>query len=107
MPSPTPTAGSPAVVGGRWFQWHYDRWTLPLGARLLASTPGANQSFRIGRTVATQFHPEVTAAIVARWAGMNDAEELRAQGIDAINVAGGTQGWIDSGRSVVRGTSPV
>ena len=35
------------------------------------------------------------------------AEFLRAQGIDAINVAGGTQGWIDSGRSVVRGTSPV
>ncbi len=35
------------------------------------------------------------------------AEFLRAQGIDAINVAGGTNGWIDSGRPVVRGSSAV
>ncbi|MEX1218518.1 MAG: rhodanese-like domain-containing protein [Acidimicrobiales bacterium] len=35
------------------------------------------------------------------------AEFLRGQGIDAINVAGGTQGWIDSGLPVVRGSSPV
>lgn len=34
-------------------------------------------------------------------------EFLRAQGIDAFNVAGGTQGWIDSGRDVVRGPSPT
>ena len=33
------------------------------------------------------------------------AEFLRAQGVDAINVAGGTNGWIDSGRPVVRGNS--
>jgi rhodanese-related sulfurtransferase len=35
------------------------------------------------------------------------AEFLRAQGIDAINVAGGTQAWVDSGRAVVRGSSPT
>jgi rhodanese-related sulfurtransferase len=34
-------------------------------------------------------------------------EFLRGQGIDAINVAGGTNGWIDSGRAVVLGDSPV
>lgn len=34
-------------------------------------------------------------------------EFLRAQGIDAINVAGGTQGWVDSGRAVLRGSSPA
>ena len=33
------------------------------------------------------------------------AEFLRANGVDAINVAGGTQGWIDSGRPVDRGPS--
>lgn len=32
------------------------------------------------------------------------AEFLRANGIDAVNVAGGTQGWIDSGREVQRGS---
>jgi rhodanese-related sulfurtransferase len=35
------------------------------------------------------------------------AEFLRTKGIDAINVAGGTNGWVDSGRPIVRGTSPV
>ena len=33
------------------------------------------------------------------------AEFLRAQGLDAINVAGGTHGWIESGRPVDRGPS--
>jgi len=73
---------APGVLGGRWFQWHYDRWTLPLGAELLASTPSANQAFRIGRTVATQFHPEVTPSIVARWGGQATDTELKTDGID-------------------------
>lgn len=34
-------------------------------------------------------------------------EFLRAQGIEAVNVAGGTQGWIESGRPVVRGSAAV
>ena len=33
------------------------------------------------------------------------AEFLRTQGLDAINVAGGTQGWIESGRPVERSRS--
>jgi rhodanese-related sulfurtransferase len=32
---------------------------------------------------------------------------LRAQGLDATNVAGGTKAWIDSGRPVVTGPAPV
>jgi rhodanese-related sulfurtransferase len=32
---------------------------------------------------------------------------LRAQGLDATNVAGGTKAWIDSGRPVVTGPDPV
>ena len=34
------------------------------------------------------------------------AQFLRASGYDATSVAGGTQGWIDSGREVVRGLRP-
>lgn len=86
-----PTPGAPAVVGGRWFQWHSDRWTLPLGAELLATTAGANQSFRLGRTFATQFHPEVTTSIVARWAGDGDNAELRAAGIDGAAMVAETE----------------
>jgi rhodanese-related sulfurtransferase len=33
------------------------------------------------------------------------AEWLRAQGIDAVNVAGGTMAWIDAGRPVETGAS--
>jgi rhodanese-related sulfurtransferase len=32
---------------------------------------------------------------------------LRAQGLDATNVAGGTSAWVDSGRPVVTGPDPV
>lgn len=34
------------------------------------------------------------------------AEHLRAQGIDAVNIAGGTMGWIDAGHRVVTGDEP-
>jgi len=32
---------------------------------------------------------------------------LRAQGLDATNVTGGTKAWLDSGRAVVSGSDPV
>jgi rhodanese-related sulfurtransferase len=34
-------------------------------------------------------------------------EFLRARGVDATNVGGGTKAWIESGRPVVTGTAPV
>ncbi|MCU1354659.1 MAG: Rhodanese domain protein [Acidimicrobiales bacterium] len=34
------------------------------------------------------------------------AEFLRGQGIDAVNIAGGTMGWIDAGQPVVTGNEP-
>jgi rhodanese-related sulfurtransferase len=34
------------------------------------------------------------------------AEFLRERGRDAVNVAGGTRAWVESGRPVVRGTEP-
>lgn len=34
------------------------------------------------------------------------AEMLRAQGIDAVNVAGGTMAWIDEGRPTASGSEP-
>ena len=75
-------AGRPEAVAGRWFQWHYDRWTLPIGAQLLAGTPSAHQAFRCARTLAVQFHPEVTPAAVARWVAESDGAELRRMGVD-------------------------
>ena len=34
------------------------------------------------------------------------AEFLRTQGVDAINIAGGTMGWIEGGNRVVTGDEP-
>lgn len=34
------------------------------------------------------------------------AEWLRAQGVDAINVSGGTKGWITAGKATVSGSAP-
>jgi rhodanese-related sulfurtransferase len=33
-------------------------------------------------------------------------DHLRSNGIDAVNIAGGTMGWIDAGHRVVLGTEP-
>lgn len=33
-------------------------------------------------------------------------EFLRAKGVDALSVSGGTKAWIESGRTVVRGPTP-
>ena len=83
-------AGQPSAVAGRWFQWHSDRWTLPIGAQLLAVTPAANQAFRCARTLAVQFHPEVTAAVVRRWAAEVDGAELFRLGVDPATLVAET-----------------
>jgi rhodanese-related sulfurtransferase len=38
---------------------------------------------------------------------MRACEFLAEQGLDVVNVAGGTLAWIDGGRDVVTGSSPV
>jgi GMP synthase-like glutamine amidotransferase len=46
----------------------------------LARSPLAPQAYRIGRTFATQFHPEVNETMITRWSGGAGGEELRARG---------------------------
>jgi GMP synthase-like glutamine amidotransferase len=51
---------------GPWAQYHYDRFTVPEGARLLGESEAGPQGFAVEsddgvlRLVAWQFHPEVT-----------------------------------------------
>ncbi|ULE32143.1 type 1 glutamine amidotransferase [Mycobacterium sp. IDR2000157661] len=62
------TSDRPDVVpGGPWFQWHFDRWTLPPGAVELARTADASQAFLLGRSLALQFHPEVDHRLLELW----------------------------------------
>ncbi len=55
------------ISAGPWMEWHHDRFTLPPGADLLASTETCPQLFRIGRSVGTQFHPEINVELASGW----------------------------------------
>lgn len=65
------------IPTGPWFQWHFDRWTVPPGAVEIARTAGASQAFLLDRTLALQFHPEIDHALLTEWlAGDRDGEAL-------------------------------
>lgn len=59
------------VSSGPWFQFHYDRWTLPPGAQEIARNSRASQAFRLRRNLAVQFHPELTASGLQGWMDNN------------------------------------
>lgn len=62
-------------------QWHFDAWTLPPGATLVATSDGCpTQAFTFGdRVHAVQFHPEFTFA---------RTRELVATTTDELDVGG-------------------
>ena len=70
------------VASGPWFQFHYDRWTLPDGATEIARNSVASQAFSYGRSLALQFHPELTAATLQGWLQHGGADEVIADGQD-------------------------
>ena len=58
----------PALVPhGPWFQFHKDAMVLPPGALEVAANAMCSQAWTMGRTLALQFHPEVTLPIFDRW----------------------------------------
>lgn len=63
------------------FQWHNDTFAIPAGGTLLASSSACqNQAFRVGeRAWGLQFHPEVTAEIIAAWAQWNEETAPRGE----------------------------
>jgi GMP synthase-like glutamine amidotransferase len=82
----------PALVpAGPWFQWHQDRWTPPSRARELARTPLASQAFVLGRSLAVQFHPELTAAQLEGWLANGGAAWLTGHGTDADELLARTR----------------
>ncbi|HET9647545.1 MAG TPA: type 1 glutamine amidotransferase [Microlunatus sp.] len=78
------SSDDPEIVDpGPWFQWHYDRWTLPPAATELARNPRASQAFVLGRNLALQFHPEMTPEILDRWLATGGLRELDSVGVDS------------------------
>jgi len=82
--APAPQVGwfeiSGEIAPGPWFHWHYEQLSVPPGARELARSAAGPAAFRIGRHLGVQFHPEVTAGVVADWS--RSAGELAKLGID-------------------------
>jgi GMP synthase-like glutamine amidotransferase len=69
------------VPEGPWFQWHFDSFTVPPGATLIAETDVGPQAFVAGRSLSLQFHPEVTTEIMDDWV-REYRHELDADGVD-------------------------
>jgi GMP synthase-like glutamine amidotransferase len=69
------------VPEGPWFQWHFDTFTPPPGAQLIADSPVGPQAYSIGRSLGLQFHPEVTTDIMDAWVKVY-RHELDQEGVD-------------------------
>ena len=93
-----PETGAEAggVLAGSWFQWHYDRFSVPSGATALADSPVSPQAFVAGRSLGLQFHPEVTETIVRRWASDGGDIELEDAGVDRGQLLEETRRTMDS-----------
>ena len=78
---------SEQIVGpGPWFEWHFDAFTPPPGATVLARNEAAIQAYRVGRCLGVQFHPEVTAVDIAMWLENGGEAQARALGIDPADL---------------------
>lgn len=55
------------VTSDRWFELHFDVFTLPPGATEVARNDAGVQGFALGPHVGVQFHPEITPEILELW----------------------------------------
>jgi GMP synthase-like glutamine amidotransferase len=78
---PVRTLDPQLVTEGPWFQWHFDTFTLPPGATLVAESDAGPQAYVIGRSLGLQFHPEVTPEIMDEWVRVYP-HELEEVGVD-------------------------
>ena len=79
--APVRSSDPELVPEGPWFNWHFDSFTLPPGAKLIAETDVGPQAYVIGRSLGLQFHPEVTPEIMDDWVKAY-RHELDGDGVD-------------------------
>ncbi len=79
---PVETSAPEVIAPGPWFQWHFDRFDLPDGATALAQGELGVQAFRIDRHLGLQFHPELTADVLATWLDAAERSTLEGHGLD-------------------------
>jgi GMP synthase-like glutamine amidotransferase len=86
---PVRTTDPELVSEGPWFQWHFDAFTLPPDAQLIAESDVGPQAFVAGRSLGLQFHPEVTPEIMDDWVRVY-RHELDAEGVDPDRILADT-----------------
>jgi GMP synthase (glutamine-hydrolysing) len=98
---PVRTQDPELVSEGPWFQWHFDTFSTPPGARLIAETDAGPQAFVAGRHLGVQFHPEVTPEIMDGWV-RTYRHELDDQGVDPDALLEETERRADDSRHASR-----
>jgi len=89
------------VASGPWFQWHFDSFTVPPGAELIADSDAGPQAYVIGRNLGLQFHPEVTPEIMDEWVRAYP-HELEAEGVDPAGLLAETNRRAEQTREMAR-----
>lgn len=79
------------IPAGRWFQWHFDRWTVPPGATEIARTANSSQAFVLGRALALQFHPELDEALLELWLDVDRDGDVESLGLTADRLREATR----------------
>lgn len=79
---PLAGGGAEVVAAGPWFQFHYDRFTVPPGATLVADSALCPQAYVVGRSLGVQFHPEITGAMLQGWYDNGGLGAVEAAGLD-------------------------
>ena len=98
---PVRTKDPQLVPEGPWFQWHFDSFTPPPGAQLLADSDAGPQAYIVGRSLGVQFHPEVTPQIMDQWVRVY-RHELDAEGVDPDALLDETYRRADQTRTTAR-----
>jgi GMP synthase-like glutamine amidotransferase len=91
------------VPGGPWFQWHFDRWTLPPGATEVARTANSSQAFVLGRALALQFHPEIDLKLLDLWLADDRDGEVVGVGLSHDELRERTTELTDDVATRIRG----
>lgn len=84
-----------SLTNGPWMQWHYDAFSVPAGATVLAQSPAGPQAMVCGRALGLQFHPEATESIVRTWSSGEGDHELRTLALSADEILADTRTYLD------------
>ncbi len=77
-------------INGLWFQWHYDKFSVPDCAEGLAESETCTQAFVSGSSLGIQFHPEVSSAQLEKWIVISE-QELIQNNLDASELLEATK----------------